>query len=142
MKQESKDASWLIGEGLLGPNVNGDALRSMKAPGMAYDDSILGKDPQPYHMRDFANITYDKGGVHINSGIPNHAFYLASMFMGGKSWEKLGKIWYESLQRNHNTLINFVQWADLTIDVAGDYFGNNSMEQKCIKRAWHLVGVN
>ena len=49
----------------------------MKAPGTAYDDPRLGKDPQPATMADYSTPTEDNGGVHINSGIPNHAFYLS-----------------------------------------------------------------
>lgn len=45
----------------------------MKAPGTAYDDPVLGKDPQPAHMQAYVNTTDDNGGVHINSGIPNRA---------------------------------------------------------------------
>ena len=55
----------------------------MKAPGTAYDDPVLGKDPQPAHMDDFVETDQDNGGVHINSGIPNHAFYLAATAIGG-----------------------------------------------------------
>jgi len=45
LKQTANEADWLIGEGLLTfPN---QALRSMKAPGTAYDNNMLGKDPQP-----------------------------------------------------------------------------------------------
>ena len=54
------------------------ALRSMRAPGTAYDDDVLGRDPQPDHLRDYVETSDDNGGVHINSGIPNHAFYLAA----------------------------------------------------------------
>ena len=41
----------------------------MKNPGTAYNDSLLGKDPQPAHMKNFVKTTADSGGVHINSGI-------------------------------------------------------------------------
>jgi Zn-dependent metalloprotease len=75
LKQTADQADWLIGAGLLADGVNGKALRSMAAPGTAYDDPILGKDPQPAHMKDFVNTQSDHGGVHINSGIPNHAFF-------------------------------------------------------------------
>ena len=44
-------ADWLIGAELRGDEFDGDALRSMKAPGTAYDDAVLGKDPQPAHWR-------------------------------------------------------------------------------------------
>ncbi|HEY5801411.1 MAG TPA: M4 family metallopeptidase, partial [Burkholderiaceae bacterium] len=74
-KQDANSADWLIGEGLLVPKAgtNRTALRSLKAPGTAYDDPELGKDPQPWHMRDYFPGPEDNGGVHINSGIPNHA---------------------------------------------------------------------
>ena len=49
-KQSTAEASWLIGEGLFTDQVQGTALRSMKAPGTAYDDDVLGKDPQPDSM--------------------------------------------------------------------------------------------
>ncbi len=45
--QTAEEADWLIGAGLLAPRVTGKALRSMKEPGTAYDDDVLGKDPQP-----------------------------------------------------------------------------------------------
>ena len=54
------------------------ALRSMKEPGTAYDDPALGKDPQVGSMDDYVETTDDNGGVHLNSGIPNRAFYLAA----------------------------------------------------------------
>lgn len=52
-----------------------------------------GKDPQVDNMADLGEIYEDNGGVHIFSGIPNRAFYLASVAFGGYSWEKAGKIW-------------------------------------------------
>jgi hypothetical protein len=63
--ETAEKADWLIGAGLLRPSVHGVALRSMKAPGTAYDDPVLGKDPQPAHMDDFVHTTADNGGVHL-----------------------------------------------------------------------------
>ena len=74
--QSADQADWLVGAELLAPGVNGVALRSMAAPGTAYDDPRLGKDPQPAHLRDYVDTTDDNGGVHINSGIPNKAFHV------------------------------------------------------------------
>ena len=91
--QTADQADWLIGAELLTAKVNGVALRSMKAPGTAYDDPVLGKDPQPGHMNDFVRTNQDNGGVHINSGIPNRAFYLAATAIGGKAWDQAGQIW-------------------------------------------------
>ncbi|MEA3462765.1 MAG: M4 family metallopeptidase, partial [Bacteroidota bacterium] len=81
-------ADWLIGEGLFTVNVDAEGIRSMKAPGTAYDDPLLGRDPQPGHMNDYVDTTSDNGGVHINSGIPNKAFYKVAVELGGYAWEK------------------------------------------------------
>src|SRR5262249_55018078 len=83
LRQTAKKADWLIGAGLWAKGIHGKALRSMKAPGTAYDDPRIGKDPQPAHMDGYVDTDDDNGGVHINCGIPNHAFYLASTGFGG-----------------------------------------------------------
>jgi Zn-dependent metalloprotease len=113
----------------------------MKEPGTAYNDPILGKDPQPGHMRDYVTTTRDNGGVHINSGIPNHAFYYAAIEMGGYAWEKAGRIWYVTLRDRLRAGSTFQDAANLTFAVAGDLFGANSLEQQAVKRAWSLVGI-
>nr|BFE96231.1 hypothetical protein GCM10020185_67670 [Pseudomonas brassicacearum subsp. brassicacearum] len=74
LEQTADQADWLIGADLLTDKINGNGLRSMSNPGSAYDDPLLGKDPQPAHMREFVITREDNGGVHINSGIPNRAF--------------------------------------------------------------------
>ncbi len=141
MGQDAHQADWLIGKGILGPNIKGVALRSMKAPGTAYADSLLGQDPQPYHMDFFVNTTSDNGGVHINSGIPNHAFYLYARYLGGSAWKKPGKVWYDTMQRLNNPLASFAQWATLTVDVANGLFGVGSIDALLLRRAWKLVGL-
>ena len=139
--QEAAEADWLIGAGLFGPDINGQALRSMAAPGTAYDDDLLGRDPQPYHMDDYVITQSDYGGVHINSGIPNHAFYLLSMMLGGRAWEKAGKIWYNTLQNINNPNANFLNWAEETEARAQALFGIGSREAVLTRRTWKLVGV-
>ena len=52
-KQAAETASWLIGPEIFTPGFAGDALRSMKDPGNAYNNPTMGKDPQPGHMRDY-----------------------------------------------------------------------------------------
>lgn len=69
--ETAAEADWIIGAGIFGPGVRARGLRSLAAPGSAYDDPILGKDPQPAHMRNYVNTQEDNGGVHINSGILN-----------------------------------------------------------------------
>jgi Zn-dependent metalloprotease len=140
--QTADKADWLIGAGILAPNINGVALRSMKEPGTAYNDRVLGgKDPQPGNMKGFVKTTRDSGGVHINSGIPNHAFYLAAVEMGGNAWEKAGKIWYITLRDKLRPNSQFKDAAKATVKVAGDLFGTGGDEQKAVKKAWAGVGI-
>ncbi|KAJ8127639.1 hypothetical protein O1611_g5994 [Lasiodiplodia mahajangana] len=91
--ETAEEADWLIGEECLMPGIKGVALRSMKAPGTAYNDPRFGKDPQPDNFKDYKATDDDNGGVHLYSGIPNKAFYLSAVAFGGYSWEKAGKIW-------------------------------------------------
>ena len=140
--QTATDADWLIGEGLLTGNVNGQGMRSLKAPGTAYDDPVLGKDPQPAHMRDYKDVDYDNGGVHINSGIPNHAFYIVAREIGGNAWEKAGRIWYITLRDKLQTRSDFQDTARLTYQVAGELFGSGSLEQQAVRKGWAEVGLS
>ena len=141
LKQNADKADWLIGAGLFKRKVKGAALRSMKEPGSAYDDPVIGKDPQPGHMKDYVNTTSDNGGVHINSGIPNRAFYLTSIELGGKAWEKAGMIWYVTLRDRLRENSTFKDAAELTYGVAGNLFGKGSPEQKAVANGWSGVGL-
>ncbi|MEU4212632.1 M4 family metallopeptidase [Streptomyces sp. NPDC026206] len=139
--QTADQADWLIGKGLLGPNVTGSALRSMKAPGTAYDDDVLGKDPQPATMADYVRTNRDNGGVHINSGIPNHAFYLLATALGGSAWERAGKIWYTTLTGGElSSDADFARFARLTVASARSLYGEGAEVQGALK-AWSQVGV-
>jgi len=137
----AKESDWLIGAELLGPSVQGKAVRSMAAPGTAYDDPVLGRDPQPSHMRGYVNTDDDNGGVHINSGIPNHAFYLAAMALGGNSWEVLGRIWYATLTQRLTSDASFDDFARATVDIAGELYGNGGHFQRIVAEAWSSVGL-
>jgi Zn-dependent metalloprotease len=145
LKQTAAQADWLIGAGLFTPTVHGAALRSMKAPGTAYDDPRLGKDPQPATMKDYRKLADDEGGdyggVHINSGIPNRAFYLVATQLGGRAWERAGRIWYDTLCNRMAAKATFVDAANATLKSAADLFGRNSAEQKAVRFGWKNVGV-
>jgi len=139
--QAAAQADWLIGAGLLMPDV-GPALRSMKAPGTAYNSPLLGgKDPQPAKMADYLDTNEDNGGVHINSGIPNHAFYLTAMQIGGNAWEKAGNIWYVTLTQMLQPTSDFQDAANKTYAVAGELYGAGSAEQKAVQAGWAGVGI-
>ncbi|MGW8888006.1 M4 family metallopeptidase [Streptomyces sp. NPDC055749] len=139
--QNAQEADWLIGAGLLAPRVSGVALRSMKAPGTAYDDDVLGKDPQPATMDDYIETDEDNGGVHLNSGIPNRAFYLLATALGGNAWERAGRIWFDVLTGGDLPQdADFATFARLTVTAAQTRFGAGD-EAEAVTKAWSEVGV-
>jgi Zn-dependent metalloprotease len=141
LEQSVAEASWLIGEGLFTDEVEGEALRSMKAPGTAYDDDVLGKDPQPAHFDDYVDTDDDNGGVHINSGIPNRAFYLVAERLGGNAWERAGQIWFDTLTLDLAPRSTFVEFAQATITAATTRYGGSSDEVDAVRAGWSGVGV-
>lgn len=143
LNQQAEVADWLVGAELFTDNVQGDAIRSMKAPGTAYDDPVLGKDPQPAHMNDFVNTSQDNGGVHINSGIPNFAFYRIAVDLGGNAWDKAGTIWYRTLTAGRlSPNAVFQDVVNLTSEVAGDLHGVGSAEQRAVNNGWAAAGLS
>lgn len=140
LKQSADQADWLIGSGLL--KFPGQALRSMKSPGTAYDNPVMGKDPQPADMQHFVSTNHDNGGVHLNSGIPNRAFYLTAAALGGYAWEKAGKIWYDAIRdKSLPQSADFHTFAMYTKKCARVRFGFNSTEEKAVVDSWNSVGV-
>ncbi|AUI49991.1 M4 family metallopeptidase [Arthrobacter crystallopoietes] len=142
LRHSADHASWLIGEGLFTDQVSGDGLRSLKAPGTAYDDDVLGKDPQPATMADYIDTTDDNGGVHLNSGIPNHAFYRLASILGGNAWERAGLIWYDTITGTEVVAdTDFAGFAAATESAAESRYGKDSEELKAVTAAWTEVGV-
>jgi Zn-dependent metalloprotease len=140
--QDASSADWLIGEGLFVPGIKGMALRSMKAPGTAYDDPAIGKDPQPATMAGYVDTTDDNGGVHVNSGIPNHAFYLAATAIGGDAWDGAGHVWYDVLTGGAlPSDADFATFAHATVTAARSRFGDDSSQAQAVLQAWQQVGV-
>ena len=140
--QRADEADWLIGADLFTDAVQGVALRSMAAPGTAYDDPVLGRDPQPAHMDDYVETTDDNGGVHINSGIPNRAFFLAATAVGGYAWETVGPLWYAVLTGpGIRADCDFATFAGLTVAAARDEHGHDSPVAQAVQSAWEQVGV-
>jgi Zn-dependent metalloprotease len=148
--QTVDQADWLIGVGLFVqiPGRNRTALRSMSDPGTAFNDpgpDGVGVDPQPSDMSGYQELREtrdgDFGGVHINSGIPNRAFFLVAKALGGSSWEKAGRIWYKVL--TEPLIEKNAQFSDMrkaTITAAESLF--SSREAQIVSNAWSTVGVN
>ncbi|MBT9257997.1 M4 family metallopeptidase [Phycicoccus sp. MAQZ13P-2] len=139
--QDAAAADWLIGADLLAPGVKGVALRSMAAPGTAYDDPRLGKDPQPAHLRDYVETSEDNGGVHINSGIPNKAFHDLAVALGGNAWEVAGQVWFDTIVGEIRADCDFATFAGLTLAAATARHGEGSREAEAVRAAWSGVGV-
>ena len=137
--QPAAEATWLIGAEIFTDAVQGDALRSMIAPGTAYDDDELGKDPQPAHMSDYVQTTEDNGGVHINSGIPNRAFAVFALDVGGNAWETPGSVWYRALTGGLSSTATFTEFADATVAAATSV---DDATTAAARRAWTTVGVS
>jgi Zn-dependent metalloprotease len=128
----AQSADWLIGEDVFTPGVDGDALRSMKAPGTAYKG-----DPQPGNMKDYKKMSGDNGGVHVNSGIPNKAAYEVGVRIGS---EKLAKIWYTALTDYLKPTASFDDAASATLAAATKLYGAGA-ESQAILDAWKAVGI-
>jgi hypothetical protein len=133
--QDAAEGDWLIGEGIFKPSVMARALRDMAAPGTAYDDPELGQDPQVGHMDDYIETTDDNGGVHLNSGIPNKAFQLAAVAIGGRSIEGAGQVWYDALVGGDvPASADFATFAAATVAAAGEH-------ADAVRGAWAQVGI-
>jgi len=139
-RQSVATADWSIGKGLLkNPN---SALRSMNKPGTAYSDPVLGTDPQPDHMSKYVRTYEDNGGVHINSGIPNRAFFEVASALGGYAWERAGRIWYGTLRdKSLRPHASFASFARHTAAIAQTLYGTGSAEHKAVQDGWGKVGI-
>jgi hypothetical protein len=147
LEQDAKTADWVIAPGAIAwltrkPNEiakDPRPLRSLKAPGTAYDDELLGKDPQIANFGDLpkARLDGDMGGVHVLSGIPSRAFYEIAMRIGT---EKAGRIWIASLDQFSET-VDLPKASDLIYKKAVALYGANSDQAKAVKAGWNAVGL-
>ncbi len=107
--QEPSEGDWLIGDQIVASGFPGIAIRSLKAPGTANEF-----DRQPAHMKNYYTGEEDRQGVHINSGIPNRAFYLCCMEIGH---ELSAKLWFRTLKALWRTS-NFADFLEAISSVA------------------------
>jgi hypothetical protein len=139
LEQTVEQADWLLGAEMFHSRPGIRGLRSLAEPGTAFDDDLLGKDQQPAHMRDFVRLPNtsenDNGGVHLNCGIPNRAFYLAATAIGGYAWEGAAPIWFQAVHDPKLTKASgFRGFAAATVRAAGSHAAD-------VKSAWDAVGV-
>jgi Zn-dependent metalloprotease len=79
--------------------------------------------------------------VHLNSGIPNRAFYLVAHRLGGHAWEKAGQIWYDTLLSGLKPDTDFAGFAAATVSTAAKRYGGSSAEVAAVRAGWSGVGV-
>lgn len=124
-------ADWVVGDDIYTPNIQGDALRSLKDP------TLYG---QPAHMDNYWDLPKadDEGGVHSNSGIPNKAAYNIASNIG---MDKTAKIYYRALTQYMHPDTNFQQAAYCLVQAAADLYGKGSNEITAIKNSFASTGV-
>ncbi|NFD79097.1 peptidase M4 family protein [Clostridium botulinum] len=133
-----KGKNFKIGEDSWTPDIEGDAIRDMQDPYKGY---------QPAHMKDYRSmdIRYDNGGVHVNSGIINHAAYLIA-----DGIEKLGvenskdimaKLFYTANCYEWDETTNFSKCRNDLIKVTKNLYGENSKYVQIVENAFDKVGI-
>lgn len=137
--------NWTMGEEVVKPGAFPlPFLRSLEDPNGrgAYDPrNPLRGVGQPRTMAEYANLPisrrYDNGGVHINSGIPNHAAYLLAQAIGR---EKTEQIYYRTLTQYLTPDSDFLAAANATVRAAADLYGQAEID--AVRNAFSTVGIN
>lgn len=95
----------------------------------------------------------DNGGVHINSSIANHAFYLAVMGgtnrvsglavtgVGFGNLNQMEQVFYRAFTEMLTPSSDFAAARAATIQAARDLYGANSAPERAVTQAWTAVGV-
>ena len=137
----ARQADYLVAEDVITPG----GIRSMSNPG-AFGD------PDHYSRR--FRGSDDDGGVHINSGIPNQAFYLAIegganrtsglnvQGVGSANREQIEKVFYRAFVFLLPSSATFSTARAATIQAARDLYGPSSAAERAVTEAWTAVGVN
>jgi Zn-dependent metalloprotease len=134
--QTVSQADWLIGKEIMGPGAIArgfTCLRDMSNPAAAHCLAPQKTKFSQYH---------DGMDPHYSSGIPNFAFYKAAMAIGGKSWVKAGKIWYQALTGfPPSPNMKMSAFASRTRALAGSLFPTQPAVKTAVDHAWTAVGL-
>jgi len=133
-------ADYLAGEDVFTPG----GIRSLQNP-MAFGD------PDHYSIRYTGSA--DNGGVHINSGIANNAFYLAIeggrhrlgaavQGVGAANREQIERVFYRAFTAFLPPSATFSQARAATIQAARELYNPGSSAETAVIQAWNAVGVN
>lgn len=140
--------TWKIGEQCYTPTIGGDALRYMDNPHAASNSGFTADD-DPDHYSERYTGTGDSGGVHINSGIGNKAFYLVAMggthhrggTVTGIGADAAARIWYRALTTYMTSSTNFSGARTATLNAAAALYGTGSTNYNAVAQAWTACGV-
>ncbi len=140
--QSAEEADWLIGAELLAPGVHGVALRSMKAPGTAYDDPVLGKDPQPATWTATSRRRGTPAASTRTRGSPTTPSTSLATALGGNAWDDAGHVWYGAIT-DHSVpkRATFQRFAEATVAAAGRIDTGGRRVVDAVVEAWSGVGI-
>lgn len=129
---------WRLGEEVVNTQYYpSGALRDMANPHNGGNQ--LGDNGwQPDHMSEYYTGNQDNGGVHINSGIPNKAYYLYATAIGK---DKAEQVYYRTLETYLTANSQFIDLRLGVIQAATDLYGENSQEVQEAINAFEAVGI-
>ncbi|SEC39524.1 Por secretion system C-terminal sorting domain-containing protein [Tenacibaculum sp. MAR_2009_124] len=111
------------------------------------------RQPDTYQGTNWYTGTGDNGGVHVNSGVLNHWFYILSQGKQGTNdkgssynvkgigIEKAAQVAYRALTRYLTSSSNYVSARNAVISAATDLYGANSCELVATTNAMYAVGI-
>ena len=134
--QSVTQADWLIGKDIMGPGAIARGYTCLRDVSKPAGSHCLAPQPTKYSQ-------YHTGmDPHESSGIPNLAFYRAAMAIGGKSWEKAGRIWYQALTGvGPKPTMKMGAFAQATRSLAGGLFPSEPAVKAAVDKAWTAVGL-
>ncbi len=131
---------WRIGEEVVKTSVfPSGALRDLQDPHNG--GSGLGSPGwQPKHTSEQYTGSQDNGGVHINSGIPNHAFYLFAS-NAGVTKEQAEQVFYHALDKYLVKSSKFIDLRYAVLQACKDKFGEATPLVTIAENAFNAVGI-
>lgn len=133
-----EDLNYTIGEDVVKTSAfPSGALRNLQDPHNG-GSSLSSPGYQPAHVNEQYTGSQDNGGVHINSGIPNKAFYLIATSI---SKAKAEQIYYKALSQYLTKSSKFIDLRIAVIQAASDIYGGSSNEVNVIRQSFDAVGI-
>src|SRR5947199_5559353 len=134
--QDAGSADWLIGSNIMGPTARDRGITCLRDMANPAGTHCLAPHPTQY-----SQVTPGMD-PHYSSGPPNLAFSTACRTLGGKSWEKIGQVWYRSLTGfGPSPDMTMPDFANRTRQVAQQMFGGTPDVGDAVDQGWKAVGL-